>query len=109
ADGWLVEAMLASAQAQGETLRGLVVAGTGNGSVHQGLEAALLRAQAAGVEVRRASRCAGSRMVANPAARLPDGGGLSPVKARIALMLELLARDVVGAADAAGPAFRPAP
>ncbi len=109
ADGWLVDAMLAGAEALGDPLRGVVVAGTGNGSVHQALEAALMRAQAAGVEVRRASRCAGSRMVANPAARLPDGGGLSPVKARIALMLELLARDTAAPDGVAGASIRPAP
>lgn len=91
ADGQLVDALLAGAQAQGRPLSGIVVAGTGNGSVHQSLERALLHAQAGGIVVRRASRCAGSNMVANPAAALPDSGGLSPVKARIALLLELLA------------------
>lgn len=91
ADGQLVDALVAGAQAQGRPLDGIVVAGTGNGSVHQSLERALLRAQADGIVVRRASRCAGSDMVANPAAVLLDAGGLSPVKARIALMLELLA------------------
>ena len=109
ADGWMVDAMLAGAKGREDVLRGLVVAGTGNGSVHQALEAALMRAQAAGVEVRRASRCAGSRMVANPAACLPDSGGLSPVKARIALMLELLARDAATPAVAAGASLSRAP
>lgn len=93
ADGQLVAALVAGAQAQGRPLRGIVVAGTGNGTVHESLEHALLRAQSGGIVVRRASRCAGSSMVANPAAVLPDAGGLSPVKARIALMLELLASD----------------
>lgn len=72
-------------------MRGIVVACTGNGSVHASLEQALLRAQQGGIVVRRASRCTGSSTVANPAALLPDADGLSPVKARIALMLELLA------------------
>ncbi len=89
ANGDVVDAMLAHAMA-GNPLRGIVVAGTGNGSLHQDLEAALLRAQATGVLVRRSSRCSGSPMVANSAAALPDSGGLSPVKARIALMLEIL-------------------
>lgn len=93
ADGRLVDALVAGAQAQGQAVRGIVVAGTGNGSVHQSLEQALLRAQDGGIVVRRASRCAGSRMVAHAAAALPDAGGLSPVKARIALLLELLAID----------------
>lgn len=93
ADGWLVDLMLCGAATLGHPVRGIVVAGTGNGSVHQALEAALLRAQAAGVVVRRASRCAGSRMVANPSAALPDAGGLSPVQARVELMLDLLVAD----------------
>lgn len=96
ADGQLVDALVAGALAQGRPVRGLVVAGTGNGSVHQSLELALLRAQADGIVVRRASRCAGSSMVPNPAAALPDADGLSPVKARIVLTLELLAADTAG-------------
>lgn len=102
ADGQLVEALLAGAEAQGRLVRGIVVAASGNGGVHASLEAALLRAQAIGIVVRRASRCMGSAMVTHPAAAtLPDAAGLSPVKARIALTLDLLA------ADEAGP--RPAP
>lgn len=69
---------------------GIVVAGTGNGTVHQALEAALLDAQAAGVRVVRASRCASGRVLPGPDDRLPDSQGLSPVKARLALWLELL-------------------
>jgi L-asparaginase len=107
ADGWLVDAMLGVAGTHGHPVRGIVVAGTGNGSVHQALEAALVRAQAAGVVVRRASRCAGSRMVANPTAVLPGAGGLSPVQARVALMLELLAADAAPAG--ASGSVRPAP
>lgn len=108
ADGWLVDTMRAGAATRGDPLRGIVVAGTGNASVHHALESALVRAQAAGVEVRRASRCSGSRMVANPGAVLPDAAGLSPVKARIALMLELLARDEA-APGGADDRLRPAP
>lgn len=70
-------------------VRGLVVAGTGNGTLHRDLEAALLDAQAAGVKVLRASRCAQGRVLAHAADRLPHTV-LSPVKARIALMLELM-------------------
>ena len=69
---------------------GLVVAGTGNGTVHDALEAALLQAQQRGVAVRRASRCAYGQVLPHPGDRLPSAGGLSPVKARIALMLELM-------------------
>lgn len=85
ADGAVVEALLARG------VDGLVVAATGNGSVHADLEAALVRAQAGGAKVVRASRCAQGRVQDTPHDRLPHAGGLSPVKARIALLLELLA------------------
>ncbi len=71
-------------------VQGLVVAATGNGSVHSALEAALLRAQAAGVRVVRASRCEQGRVMGLPGDALPDAGPLSPVKARIQLQLDLL-------------------
>ena len=51
ASGALVQALVASG------VQGLVVAGTGNGSVHAVLEAALLAAQEKGVAVLRSSRC----------------------------------------------------
>jgi L-asparaginase len=70
---------------------GLVVAGTGNGSVHRDLEQALLEAQAQGVKVVRSTRCAQGPVLARPDDTLPHAGTLSPVKARITLMLELLA------------------
>lgn len=85
AGGAIVQAL----QAQG--VQGLVVAGTGNGSLHQELEAALLTAQSAGVKVIRASRCAGGRVLPTPADQIPDSEGLSPVKARVKLILQLLA------------------
>lgn len=69
---------------------GLVVAATGNGTVHQALESALREAQARGVKVTRATRCAQGRILAQAGDGLPDAGALSPVKARIALLLELL-------------------
>lgn len=85
ASGAIVQAL----QAQG--VQGLVVAGTGNGSLHHELEAALLKAQAAGVKVVRATRCLNGRVLSVPADRIPDSQGLSPVKARISLILQLLA------------------
>jgi L-asparaginase len=94
----MVDALLfqASSAAQSELfhtaapLRGLVVAATGNGTVHQDLEAALLRAQAAGVDVVLATRCSRGRVLPRAGALFPDSNGLSPVKARIALMLALM-------------------
>lgn len=74
-------------------LRGLVVAGTGNGTLHHDLEAALRRAQQAGVKVLRTTRCATGRVLATAHSEFADSGGLSPVKARIALMLTLMKPD----------------
>lgn len=82
-------AMVQALQAQG--VQGLVVAGTGNGSLHHELEAALLKAQAGGVRVVRASRCLNGRVLPTPADQIPDSEGRSPVKARIQLILQLLA------------------
>ncbi len=72
-------------------LRGIVVAGTGNGSVNQTLEAALVEAQAGGVRVVRTTRCAWGTVLPRHGHPLPEISGLSPVKARLALALELLA------------------
>ena len=85
ADGAIVRAL----QAQG--VDGIVVAGTGNGSLGVALQEALLQAVRDGVRVVRATRCAGGRVLPHAGDVLPDSNGLSPVKARIALQLELLA------------------
>ena len=85
ATGAVVEALLA----QGD-LRGLVVAATGNGTLHHDLETALLKAQAAGVRVVRATRCAHGRVLPTSGDMIADSAGLSPVKARVDLMLRLL-------------------
>lgn len=85
AGGAIVRALVADGVA------GLVVAGTGNGSLHHALEAALVEAQQRGVAVRRSSRCPQGRVLAQEGAALPAADGLSPVKARIALLLELMA------------------
>jgi L-asparaginase len=81
-------AMVAALLAQG--VDGLVVAATGNGTVHQQLEAALVQARDGGLRVVRASRCPQGRVQTTPHDALPHAGGLSPVKARVALLLELL-------------------
>ncbi|MDA8447921.1 asparaginase [Paracidovorax valerianellae] len=71
---------------------GIVVAATGNGTVHQSLGEALQRAHASGVDVRIATRCHKGQVLPKPGDVLPHSEGLSPVKARISLLLELLAR-----------------
>jgi L-asparaginase len=70
-------------------VRGLVVAGTGNGTLHHALEHALLQAQQAGVAVRRTTRCAQGSVIATANDKLPAVAE-SAVKARIALILELM-------------------
>ncbi len=84
ANGALVDVLVAS------SVQGLVVAGTGNGTVHKALEDALLRAQAQGVQVLRATRCTQGRVLARADDRFCASGGLSPVKTRILLMLRLM-------------------
>jgi L-asparaginase len=71
-------------------LRGLVVAGTGNGTMHQDLEAALRRAVLAGVAVVRSTRCAQGRVLAAADSEFAHSDGLPPVKARVALQLALM-------------------
>lgn len=84
ADAAVVDALLAHG------VDGLVVAATGNGTLAASLEAALRKAQAAGVAVLRSTRCDAGPVTA-AADALPSAGALSPVKARIELLLGLLA------------------
>jgi L-asparaginase len=72
-------------------VRGLVVAGPGNGSVHQRLEAALRIAQQGGMLVWRCSRCLEGPVSDEPELPFPSAGTLTPVQARIEMMLSLLA------------------
>jgi L-asparaginase len=68
--------------------QGIVIAATGNGTVHRELLDALLDAQSKGVKVLRASRCAEGEIIPQDGDELPSTN-LSPVKARIRLLLEL--------------------
>ncbi len=83
-DGALVDTLVA------QGVQGLVVAGTGNGTVHQSLHAALRHAQAKGVQIVRSTRCTQGRVLARSDDSFPASDGLSPVKARIRLMLGLM-------------------
>lgn len=85
ASGALVRALAA------QGVDGLVAAGTGNGTLHHELEAALLEAQAAGVAVVRSTRCADGRVLPHAGDKLP-ATALPPVKARVSLLLQLLSR-----------------
>ena len=93
-----VEIVTSHAGARGDAVRallaagvqGLVVAGTGNGSVHRALQQALDQARAAGLPVWLCSRCAGGVLVPAPGAAPSPAAALSPWQARLALQLQLL-------------------
>ena len=94
-DGSLVRGLLAlGRQDAGQITQGIVVACTGNGTLHADLQSALLAAQAQGVHVVRATRCARGRVIPSEQADFPDSKGLSPVKARLALALDLMSASV---------------
>lgn len=99
ADGWLVDAALRQSaedagasdpQRRAQALRGLVVAATGHGTVHAGLEVALRRAEAAGVAVWRSSRVARGGVTPREGDVWHAAGTLTPAQARVALQLQLL-------------------
>ena len=70
---------------------GIVVAGTGHGSIGARLEAALARARDAGVRVARATRCAFGPVLRQGEDDTEAAGELSAVQARVELQLALLA------------------
>jgi L-asparaginase len=94
-----VEVIASHAGADGATVRalvvhgvrGIVVAGTGNGTVHRALEEALKEAEASGVPVWRCTRCPTGVVVGGVADASP-AAALTPWQARIELMLELLGK-----------------
>ena len=73
-------------------VQGLVVAGTGNGSISLVLKEALMQAQAKGVEVCIASRCQQGPVVATTHHAFQTSLELNPVKARVALILAQLSK-----------------
>jgi L-asparaginase len=93
-DGSIADALLA------QGVDGMVVAGVGNGHVHVQLQAALERAAAQGVTVVRSTRCARGVIVGAPA----GSGELTPVQARIELLLGLLEARRQGALQPANAA-----
>lgn len=95
----VVDIVTSHAGARGRTLEalvaagaeGIIIAGTGNGTVHESLDRAARRAIAAGVPVRRASRCLLGGVVGAPADALPSAGALTPAQARVEMLLDLIA------------------
>jgi L-asparaginase len=84
ASGRVVEALLQSG------VQGLVVAGTGNGTLHQDLESALIQAQTQGTPVLRSTRCTWGGVLSRLDDQLPHAQDLSPAKARLHMVLSLL-------------------
>jgi L-asparaginase len=85
ANGAIVDALLA------QGVKGVVVAGTGNGKVHRELQAALHRAQSRGVRVTRATRCAWGTLVGGGAGEMPASTASTAAQARVEVILALLA------------------
>ncbi|THU01045.1 asparaginase [Lampropedia puyangensis] len=86
-DAYLIDALLASG------CNGVLVAGTGNATLHHALEAALHKAAAAGLPIAVTSRCALGHPVAS--ANAPTPFRLIPLpaaKARLELLMELWAQ-----------------
>lgn len=83
ASGALVRALVA------QGVHGIVAAATGNGTLHQSLQQALLEARAQGVRVVRSTRCAEGVVLPHAGDSLPHST-LAPVKARIELLLSLM-------------------
>lgn len=90
--GAVVRALCAMPAEPDAPVRGIVVAGTGNGTINHDMEAALNVARAQGVRVVTTTRCASGQLVGARGAPVVDAEylGLSVVKARIALVLELM-------------------
>ncbi len=94
----VVDIVTSHAGARGATLdalvvagaRGIVLAGTGNGTVHMALRAAAQRALQQGVQVMRASRCVAGGVVGAPDGALPSAGDATPAQARVLLLLRLV-------------------
>ena len=84
ADGRVVRALVAAG------VDGIVVAATGNGSIHRDLAAALEQA-ATHIPVLRATRCLAGGVTEKAGARFASAGELTPVQARVELLLQLLA------------------
>lgn len=84
AGGALVEALVA------QGVHGIVAAGTGNGTLHHALEAALMRAREQGVAVRRTTRVPFGAVQRPAGSEIEASTASTPQQARVELILELL-------------------
>jgi L-asparaginase len=94
AGGNIVRDMILCLKSSAKPVRGIVVAGTGNGSMHQDLEQSLLSAVEQGVLVWVTTRCAYGQVVAGPTGTTSPFpiSARAPAKARIDMMLALMKR-----------------
>ncbi len=83
----LVDALLAAG------VQGIVMAGTGNGSVNSKLQEQLAKAEQVGVQVRISTRCTQGFVVATESHRFAVQENLNPVKTRVALMLDMMSNE----------------
>jgi L-asparaginase len=94
--GLTVRALCAAPPDSTPPVRGIVVAGTGNGTIHEDLQTALRDLLSQGLRVLRTTRCAhGTVVCANGAHDQLRASALPPLKARIALALELLVEESI--------------
>jgi L-asparaginase len=86
ASGALIDALARSGA------KGVVIAATGNGTVHEAIDRALRAATWSGLAVLRATRCGDGAILeaADGEPGWPSAGGLTPAKARVELMLRLM-------------------
>ena len=73
-------------------VQGLVVAGTGNGSISSKMKESLVRAQFEKVQIRLSSRCHQGAVVPTSGHEFDATGALSPVKTRVALLLDIMSQ-----------------
>ena len=83
---WAMESM------QRAGVQGLVVAGTGNGSISSKMKESLVRAQIEKVQIRLSSRCHQGAVVPTSGHEFDATGALSPVKTRVALLLDIMSQ-----------------
>jgi len=89
--GDLVRALSGFVNAKGQGIAGIVAAGTGIGTVSEDLSNALQNAKDKGILIWQSSKCAFAQVKVKQEDHFYNFHGLSPVKARIALILHILA------------------
>ncbi len=95
ANGGLVRLLCRASADQPDPIQGIVVAGTGNGTMSADMETAIEAARNLGIRVIVSTRCEGGPIVRSKDCLHLDKSylGLPIVKARIALVLDLLRQD----------------